>query len=349
MSNYLRINVPISRKAEWFTTLQSKTTEAGIPVNWQQGQYHMTILYIKDDNHVKELSQGFFHHIELYDFMLPIDKLAAFTTENGSEHIICLKPLDVKRISYLAKEARNQAKDLNVDYDKRPFYPHITLGRVPADAISLDKLQTILQSVNMPKFECCINVVEHLYAGFGGKSIGYWVLAHDNNISAPNNQTKADTVGRVVYFNRKWHYKPIEQPVDYHPKAIYCNEKADLYAIPYTDHGTWDTFVIRHKTCEGIKYGIYSLPHLCDMGYDGTQEWIGQSKHAFPFDEVKVLGMNINYYGFIAFRIGKRWGIINPIYNVSKDRVDFELAVPCKYASLSMAEAQIIKWRTPFE
>jgi 2'-5' RNA ligase len=41
------------------------------------------------------------------------------------------------------------------------FKPHVTLGRVSAEKVSLDQLQNVLQSIKQPAFNCILNEAEH--------------------------------------------------------------------------------------------------------------------------------------------------------------------------------------------
>ena len=114
--------------------------------------------------------------VRLGDLPMTIDKIDAFTATNGAEHIIYLSPTNVpEQILTLAKDARILADGLNADYDKRPFKPHITFGKVLADKMSLEELQTILQSLEQPAFNCVIKEAEHRYRR-GNSTIKKWKL-----------------------------------------------------------------------------------------------------------------------------------------------------------------------------
>ena len=107
---------------------------------------------------------------------MTIDKLDAFTTSNGAEHIIYLSSTNVpEQILSLAKDARTLADRLNANYDKRSFKPHITFGHVPADKMSLDQLQAILRTIEQPAFHCVLNEIEHRYRRSNG-TIKKWRL-----------------------------------------------------------------------------------------------------------------------------------------------------------------------------
>lgn len=134
------------------------------------------------------------------------------------------------------------------------------------------------------------------------------------------------------------------------------NEDKDLIDIPYTDGRIVDTFLIRHNG----KYGIYSIPgnrdfddyvkpNLENYSYDGPCYWMALHSEPFPYDEVKVRGMNGYFYGKIAYRIGKKWGIMFPFYIPSEECVGVNTVVPCEYDSVAEAERHLPVWENPFD
>ena len=181
MAHLLAMNVPVKRDpawGDWAKMTRSKIKLAGIPVSkWQLLYYHMTILFLDDDANVKAFTPGFAKIVESCPSLpMTIDKIDAFTTANGAEHIIYLSSTNIpEQILTLAKDARTLADGLNADYDKRPFKPHITFGRVPADRMSLEKLQTILRSLEQPAFDCVLKEAEHRYRRPKG-TIKKWTL-----------------------------------------------------------------------------------------------------------------------------------------------------------------------------
>ena len=179
MANFFEIKIPVKRDVEWSDwakEMRSTIKSAGIPVRWQMFNYHMTLLFLDDDNCVEELNQEFEQCMSVfYSLPITIDKLDAFTTGDGTSHIIYLTSSQVpSQILTLADDARILADSLNANYDKRPFKPHVTLGRVSAEKVSLDQLQNVLQSIKQPAFNCILNEAEHRY--FRGDKIKTWKL-----------------------------------------------------------------------------------------------------------------------------------------------------------------------------
>ena len=183
--HFLEIRIPLKRDAqwaEWAKNLRLAIKAAGIPLRWQLFHHHITILFLDDDHCVNELTQGFDRMVKpLSAFPITIDKLDAFTTGNGADHIIYMTATQVpSQITTLAQDARTLADGLNANYDKRPFKPHITLGRVSADRASLDQLQAVLHAIQVPAFNCILTDAEHRYRDYANvmkqKIIKSWDL-----------------------------------------------------------------------------------------------------------------------------------------------------------------------------
>lgn len=181
MAHLLAMNVPVKRDpawSDWARMTRSKIKSAGIPVNkWQLLYYHMTILFLNDDECAEALTPRFAKIVKSCPAIpMTIDKIDAFTTTNGAEHIIYLSSTQVPpQILTLANDARTQADGLNADYDKRPFKPHVTFGHVPADKMSLEELQAILRTLEQPAFHCVLKEAEHRYRRSNG-TIKKWKL-----------------------------------------------------------------------------------------------------------------------------------------------------------------------------
>ena len=56
MKNYLELKVPVRREAAWFNNLRNALAKAGVPVTWQKSEYHITVAFMKDDQHVEEIA-----------------------------------------------------------------------------------------------------------------------------------------------------------------------------------------------------------------------------------------------------------------------------------------------------
>ena len=181
LENYLEFRIPVKKCAEWTglsQAIRSALKTAGIPINWQwRFHHHMTILYLDNNKCVDRLTPGFVKCLSgLSAFLLNIDKVDAFTTGNGAEHIVCLTTTQIpSQVITLAQDTRTLADSLGVDYDHRPFKCHITLGRIPADRATLTQVQAALATVTPPAITCPITEAEHRYRG--GTLIKNWKLS----------------------------------------------------------------------------------------------------------------------------------------------------------------------------
>lgn len=167
LENYLEFRIPVKKCAEWPSlslAIRSALKSAGIPIKWQwRFHHHMTILFLDNDKCVDQLTTGFAQCLSgLSAFPLNIDKVDAFTTGNGAEHIVCLTATQIPpQVTALARDTRTLADGLGADYDHRPFKCHITLGRVSADKATLAQVQAALATVPPPAITCPITEAEH--------------------------------------------------------------------------------------------------------------------------------------------------------------------------------------------
>ena len=130
----------------------------------------------------------------------------------------------------------------------------------------------------------------------------------------------------------------------------------DLKLVDISDVSFREICIIR----KGQKYGVYTFDHA--SGFGGPQTWCTPTYEPFPYDEVKYSdNPNLHGDGFLAFRIGNKWGIIKVVvrqYDNSEGVYDVEYAgtmrrivVPCQYESLGDAELQLgtsFNWKEPF-
>lgn len=135
----------------------------------------------------------------------------------------------------------------------------------------------------------------------------------------------------------------------------------NLTMIAITDRFTAQVCVLQ----KGDKYGIFTCDHTNGMGGPGV--WCSPTVNPFPYDEVKYCSFPFDYpneYGVFAFRIGKKWGIIEVvdgkneeegIYDVEYLLTKRRIIVPCEYVALEDAELQLgesydwKEWDEPYE
>ena len=175
MKNYLELKIPVQRNTQWYKELCDAMQEERIPVRWQNGFYHITVAFLHDDNHVKELRDAFAQILS--DRPAPsitLDKLEAFATQSGKEIVINLAPSHPSdELLALIDEVRTAAINSGSQISK-DFFIHITLGRIDAQDATLDEVKDIISSVDFEPFTVSIREAEHRY--FRGATINRWTL-----------------------------------------------------------------------------------------------------------------------------------------------------------------------------
>jgi 2'-5' RNA ligase len=147
-----------------------------IPVRWQKGFYHITIVFVNDDMHVAELKNAFSKVLATRKAtMITLDKLEAFRTQSGREIVINLAPSNPSpELSALINDLRKEATDLGANINPN-FFIHVTLGRIDAHDADLNEVKRILSSISLPIITHPIREVEYLYRQ-NHTSICRWTL-----------------------------------------------------------------------------------------------------------------------------------------------------------------------------
>ena len=176
--NFLEIMVPIRLDTKWYQGLVKELSVVKSFVEWQrEGTIHQTLVFIKDESLVSKLKREFRTiRTKIKPITLTIDTLEAFTTGKGDKHVVSLTSSQPPSgLLELANDARVCAECLGANYDKRPFKLHITLCKIPSDAIALEDLQSILAKISLPAFDCRLDDVQYRYQG-SEKLIDKWNL-----------------------------------------------------------------------------------------------------------------------------------------------------------------------------
>ena len=177
IKSYLEIKTPISAKARWMDELHGLLHN--IPVNWQNGNYHITIAFLDKMNdekrtEAKRLIDGVLAGTKAQ--RLTIDKVSAFTTKDGSAHIVhAASSCPDENLMELINEIRQRLANGNFQMEP-DFKLHITLGKAPSDKITLAELHQKLATLTMPAFT--LNLTELEYRCFRASSIKKWHLEH---------------------------------------------------------------------------------------------------------------------------------------------------------------------------
>lgn len=173
--NYLELKVPVRQDAEWFANLRDEMESESVPVKWQRGYYHITVVFVNDNKHVPQLLSAFDHILEGRKApSMTIDTLDAFKTRSGMEYVVNLTASHPsEELITLIDELRNDAKSIgaNIDTD---FFIHITLGRIDADATTLDCINSVINRISIPSYTLVLKEAEYRY--YRGRSICTWNL-----------------------------------------------------------------------------------------------------------------------------------------------------------------------------
>ena len=177
IKSYLEIKTPISAKARWMDELHGLLHN--IPVMWQNGNYHITIAFLDKMNdekrtEAKRLIDGVLAGTKAQ--RLTIDKVSAFTTKDGSAHIVhAASSCPDENLMELINEIRQRLANGNFQMEP-DFKLHITLGKAPSDKITLAELHQKLATLTMPAFTLNLSKLE--YRCLRASSIKKWHLEH---------------------------------------------------------------------------------------------------------------------------------------------------------------------------
>ena len=178
MKNYLRLKVPVRREAAWFNSLRNALATAGVPVTWQKSEYHITVTFMKDDQHVKVLQKAFGEVLSKAEApQLTLDKVGVFRTMSGEELIVFLtSSTPSERFMSLVESLRSEAEKVGANMESN-FRLHITLGRIKARLASLEQVEEVVKKIDVPPFTLTLQDAEYKFTkSCGNKSIQEWNL-----------------------------------------------------------------------------------------------------------------------------------------------------------------------------
>lgn len=322
--NYLELKVPIWQNADWFVRLREAMAAEKISVKWQRG-FHITVAFIKGDKQVDALSAAFERCLYYRPApSLTFDKVDVFKAQNSPEFIVNLTSSHPSsEFVDLVTMLRQEISDIGAEKESE-FKLHVTLGKIDADSTSIDKVKKVAAGIQVPPFTLCLTDAEYCY--YKGESIGSWRLDE----TQPEIHTSCGIVKKV---KGRWLLQ-ISQEDD------------NLVWIPFTDHWTTDTCILRHNG----KFGVYSLLNMSDYGYFiGPVERRSLDEEPFPYDEIRVVGMNGSYFGMMAYRKGRKWGASYFYYVPVGDCVAKDEIVPCQYSSTEEVVKHLLSWKNPYD
>lgn len=178
MKNYLELKVPVRREAAWFNNLRNALAKAGVPVTWQKSEYHITVAFMKDDQHVEELRTAFGKVLSKAGApQLTLDKVGVFRTMSGEELIVFLtSSAPSERFMSLVESLRGEVEKVGANMESN-FRLHITLGRIKARLASLEQVEKVVKTIDVSPFMLTLQNAEYRYTqSCGDKSIQEWYL-----------------------------------------------------------------------------------------------------------------------------------------------------------------------------
>ena len=178
MKNYLELKVPVRWDAAWFNNLRNALAKVGVPVTWQKSEYHITIAFMKDDQHVEELRTAFGKVLSKAEApQLTLDKVGVFRTMSGEELIVFLtSSAPSEGFMSLVESLRSEVEKIGANMESN-FRLHITLGRIKARLASLEQVEEVVKKIDVPPFMLTLQDAEYRYTqSCGNKSIQEWII-----------------------------------------------------------------------------------------------------------------------------------------------------------------------------
>lgn len=164
MQTYLELDVPLRKDARWFNSL--KTALRDYPVSWQNGFYHVTMVFIDENPNRINLIPIF--EKQLMTAVAPIlvfDKIDVFTANNGKEHIINLTSTAIPDSFLSLIEAIRYDLNKVGCILKSDFKLHVTLGRLDESIIDLTTLGRLINKVALTPFSLILTDVHFRVRG----------------------------------------------------------------------------------------------------------------------------------------------------------------------------------------
>lgn len=177
---YVEMAVPINKDAQWYKAMKDALKD--ITVKWQNGNFHITLVFIKNHPDPRESMRTLEYPMNqsLKNRVAPIfefDTLDVFTTMSGREHIVNLTCSQVPE-EFMEMEEKLRKEWISYGAEISDFRLHVTLGRIPAEVCSIDDVKKRLARVDMPSFKERIWKAEFKELSTH-KSLGTWTFHAD--------------------------------------------------------------------------------------------------------------------------------------------------------------------------
>jgi len=159
---YIEIEVPVRKSAGWLGELMQAMEEGFVPVRWQNGNYHITLAFLKKVPSIEEVIAIMNRHLASFEAPeLTFDKLDAFGKRSGGG-VVFLTCSEVPESFLRMVDALRQDLEAAGCVIEADFKLHVTLGRVDKDVhVEADLLRELTESVDVPAFSLRLNVCNY--------------------------------------------------------------------------------------------------------------------------------------------------------------------------------------------
>ena len=173
VKSYLEVEIPLDHESEWYIDL--KDFSRGMPINWQKGYWHITIVFIDATSDTEAVSEIIVRHLSsLGEQMIILDRLEAFTSTGGGTHIIHLSASDIpEEFLRTVKGIRKDLAECGCRIQSS-FKLHVTLGRADASKLEPEEIKALLDEVDYTPFR--VTLRKYNYRIFRGPVIREWEL-----------------------------------------------------------------------------------------------------------------------------------------------------------------------------
>ena len=206
--NYVEIHVGISTRAKWYLELQRKMEKLNVKC---YNHFHITAMFLKDDSLKNELKDAFdrflFHR---YAPHLTFNKIETFTSNSGKEHIVGLTSTRQEvEFRNLIEGLRNEVTNLGAHLED--YRLHVTLARVPVNAISLQELEKIIANISLREFTVALTNIDYKYRT-ENSNIDAWNLEIANERFTKNSDMwNYGKINYEVMTDTKKQYESVEE------------------------------------------------------------------------------------------------------------------------------------------
>ena len=158
---YIEIVVPVRKNAGWLVELKQAMKEGFVPVGWQNGNYHITLAFLKKVPSREGVIAIMTRHLASFEAPeLTFDKIGSFSKSMGG--VVFLTCSDVPESLLQMVDALRQDLEAAGCVVESDFKLHVTLGRVNKDVhVEADLLRELTESVEVPAFSLRLNVCNY--------------------------------------------------------------------------------------------------------------------------------------------------------------------------------------------